>query len=117
VITAALALVMLQASIPPLAAGPTVGELRTMCDAGLGGDAASRNRCYDAVLAQARLVEAKADDEGSQTCMSHAFVSVGDVVWTYLDWIRLNPQDDAADSAPAIMSAMLEKYPCGWEER
>lgn len=116
-IGAAFALALLQASPAPPAAGPTVGELRTLCDAGLGGDASSRNRCYDAVLAQARLVEAKPDDEGSQTCMSHAFASVGDVVWTYMDWIRLNPQDDAADSAPAIMSAMLEKYPCGWEER
>lgn len=87
----------------------TVSALRAACVAGVDGNAAGLDSCQSAIRTQA----SKLKPDGSGSCMSSASPTDSELVWTYLDWLKDNPQDDASASEPGIIAALLDKYPCG----
>lgn len=88
-------------------------QLQADCVGGVGGDEAGMIRCASAVMAEAEKLKVTPDQPS--TCMAVPHVAPEQIIWSYIDWLSANPQDGSVEAAPGIMTALLEKFPCGWE--
>lgn len=102
---------------PAVSSAPsmTVGELRKQCMDGTSGDDAAMVGCQESILKFAEALKSDSGDAG--TCMSTSHATIDEVTWTWLDWVQAKSSLDAAPAAESVLAAILDKYPCGWEER
>lgn len=105
-----LAALLMQAATVAEAPKMTVGEFRTSCAQGTGGDAAAFGRCRDLV---AEISKEIAIDPATSTCMSTPTPTTDDLAWAAMDGLAPSEAKDEADARAAVTATLMTAYPCG----
>ena len=106
----------------PFLGGPqmSAGELESACLAGINGDRGRGVECIEYIDFVADDIAKPAGEDGkdlerdNSPCLFRPDYDSRNALWAYLDWIRENPSEPAADARIPVTSALLSKWPCGW---